>query len=161
MSNVLGAGGQLLMPASQGRPKGGVRATFGFGVVTLLLLPSQIGYQDLAALLGQAPSSAGRLQRAALVSPFGTVHEQRLNLPQPVGASVPVAAGYTLASFDPGAGDLGAMIRQRGLGDGAHGRSDAAAVDRSRKGDFAASRKGDRLTVATRSEQAAPLAQRR
>jgi spore germination cell wall hydrolase CwlJ-like protein len=129
-----------------------------FGVVTLLLLPSEIGYQDLAGLMARASASVDKPQRAAIASAFGTIHEQRFNLPKPVGASIPAPAGFTLASFDPSGSDFAGMMRERGLDDSGQGRSSAATVDRSRKGDFAAARKGDRLPVAVRSDQRTPVA---
>jgi spore germination cell wall hydrolase CwlJ-like protein len=135
------------MLASHGRPKGGLRPPFGFGVLILLLLPSELGYQDLAGLIARQPLVTERSQKAALVSPFGTIHEQRFSLPQPVGASIPPSLGYTLVGLDPNATDLTGSIRERVMGENATRAYGESMVDRSRKGDFAASRKGDRLIV--------------
>ena len=104
-----GAGGQLLMLASHGRPKGGLRAPFGFSIFLLLVLPSKLGYLDLAGLTAGQPPFPERSQRAALVSPFGTIHGQRISFPQPVGATIPVSLGYTLAGFDPNGEFTGAI----------------------------------------------------
>jgi spore germination cell wall hydrolase CwlJ-like protein len=136
-----------------------LRAPFGFGVLTLLLLPSQLGYQDLAGLIARQPVTE-RAQKAALGSPFGTIHEQKLSLPQPVGASMPPpTSGYTLAAFDPNGADFSSAILDRALGENRNRRYGESMVDRSRKGDFAVSSKGDRL-IAHRSDPAKPQGSR-
>jgi spore germination cell wall hydrolase CwlJ-like protein len=135
------------MLASHGRPKGGLRAPFGFGVLTLLLLPSELGYQDLAGLIARQSPATERAQKAAFASPFGTIHEQKFSLPQPVGASIPSSFGYTLVGFDPGSTDFTGAIPGRARGESANRRYGDSMVDRSGKGDFAGSRKGDRLIV--------------
>jgi spore germination cell wall hydrolase CwlJ-like protein len=146
------------MLASHGRPKGGLRPPFGFGVLILLLLPSELGYQDLAGLVARQPPVTERSQKAAFVSPFGTIHEQRFSLPQPVGASIPPSLGYTLAGFDPNDSDLTGSIRERVLGENATRDYGESMVDRSRKSDFAVSRKGDRL-IALKSDLVKSLPQ--
>ena len=50
-----GAGASLLMVASRNGPKGGLAPPFGLGVMMLLLLTSEVGYQDLAALIARPP----------------------------------------------------------------------------------------------------------
>src|SRR3989440_6206631 len=150
-----GAGGQLLMLALHGRPKGGLRAPFCFGVLTLALLPSELGYQDLTAALGRQAQLTERSQKAAFVSAFGTIHEQRFTVPDQVGASIPAPLGFTLAGYDPG--DPTVSLIERALGGGASGGSRAAIVDRNRKGDFVVSGKGDRLAV--KIENAKPAGQ--
>jgi spore germination cell wall hydrolase CwlJ-like protein len=147
------------MLASRGRPKGALRAPFGFGVLILLLLPSELGYQDLAGLIARQSQISERSQKAAfVVSAFGTIHEQRFSLPQPVGASIPPSLGFTLAGFDPNASDLTGSILERALGENATRGYGESLVDRSRKGDFAVSRKGDRL-IALKSDYAKSPAQ--
>src|SRR5271165_4674072 len=140
-----GAGGQLLMLALHGRPKGGLRAPFGFSIFLLLVLPSKLGYQDSAGLIAGQPARPERSQKAALVSPFGTIHEQRLSVPQPVGATIPLSSGYTLVGFDPNGGESTGAILGHARGERANRPYGETMVDRSRKGDFAVSHKGDRL----------------
>src|SRR6516164_7689240 len=69
-----GAGASLLMVASRNRPEGGVGTPFGLGVLMLLLLSSEVGQQDLAALIARQPV-VDRAQKAAFASPFGTGDE--------------------------------------------------------------------------------------
>src|SRR5271165_4204869 len=140
-----GAGGQLLMLALHGRPKGGLRAPFGFSIFLLLVLPSKLGYQDSAGLIAGQPARPERSQKAALVSPFGTIHEQRFSFPQPVGSTIPLSSGYPLVGFDPNGGEATGAILGHPRGERANRQYGESMVDRSRKGDFAVSHKGDRL----------------
>jgi spore germination cell wall hydrolase CwlJ-like protein len=139
------------MLASHARPKGCFRAPFGFGILILLLLPSKIGYQDLAGLIARKPVGE-RSQKALFASPFGTIHEQNLSLPQPVGASIPASLGYTLVGLDPDGPDVAGSIFERVRGENATRSYGESMVNRSRKGDFAISHKGDRL-IALKSDQ--------
>jgi spore germination cell wall hydrolase CwlJ-like protein len=139
------------MLASHGRPKGGLRAPFGFSICLLLVLPSKLGYQDLAGLVAVQAPRPERSQKAALVSPFGTIHEQKFSVPQPVGATIPLSSGYTLVGFDPNGGESTGAILGHARGERANRPYGEAMVDRSRKGDFAVSHKGDRL-IAVKGE---------
>jgi spore germination cell wall hydrolase CwlJ-like protein len=159
------------MVASRERPEGGFMAPFGLGILMLLVLPSEVGYQDLAALIGRA-SVVERAHKGALASTFGTIHQPTLRMPRPVGATIPSSLGYTLVGLEPNNADITGSIRARILGEGAtHG---GPLVDRSKKGDFgvarkedrAAALKGDRLAAANpqavpveKPPQAAPVAQ--
>jgi spore germination cell wall hydrolase CwlJ-like protein len=150
-----GAGGQLLMLASHGGPKGGLRAPFGFSIFLLLVLPSKLGYQDLAGQAAVPTALSQQSQRAALVT-FGAVHEQRISFPQPVGSTVPLSLGYTLAGFDPNGGELTDAIPGPARGERPDRQYRESMVDRSRKADFAVSHKGDRLIVMKRDDSRLP-----
>jgi hypothetical protein len=45
------------MVAPVDRPSGVLAGTFGVGILTFLLLPSEVGYQDLAALIARDVAS--------------------------------------------------------------------------------------------------------
>ena len=144
------------MLASHGRPKGGLKAPFGFGVLIVLMLPGGIGSQDLAGLLArQFPGE--RSQRSLVASPFDTIHEQRLSSAQPIGAAIPASLGYTLVGFDPNRAEVGGSILERGLGESANRDYSEPRVNRTRKGDFALSHKSDRLVVAKKDYQVATV----
>ncbi len=119
-------------------------APFGLGVLMLLLLPSEVGYQDLAALIGRAPI-VERAHKGALASTFGTIHQPTLHMPRPLGAAIPSSLGYTLVSLDPNNADITGSIRERVLGEGT--MLGGPVVDRSKKGDFGVARKEDRVTA--------------
>src|SRR5947207_4684980 len=79
------------MVASRNRPKGGL-APFGLGILTFLLTPSVIGYQELAAYIARqgAPVERGG-QAHNIASPFGTIHAPAITLPRPISAVLPAS----------------------------------------------------------------------
>ncbi|HEY7245919.1 MAG TPA: cell wall hydrolase [Xanthobacteraceae bacterium] len=125
------------------------------GVLILLTLQSSVGRQDLAALMARQPVSAGRSQGAHVAWSLSTDPEQTFQVADATGGWVPVSPGYTLAGFDPRSnGSIQERIATEKEIYGA-GRS---VVDRSRKSDYALSRKGDRLVSATRADQSKSVA---
>ena len=54
---------------------------FGLSVLVLSLVPTQIGYQDLAALLARQPDVSQRARAHVLASPFGTIHAATFSFP--------------------------------------------------------------------------------
>src|SRR5262245_7857719 len=87
------------MVASRNRPEGGLGTPFGLGVLMLLLLSSEVGHQDLAALIARQPV-VDRTQKAAFASPFGTIHEAKFSVAA-VGDSIPLPLDFKLIGFDP------------------------------------------------------------
>ena len=140
-----GAGASLLMVASRNRPEGGLGTPFGLGVLMLLLLSSEVGHQDLAALIARQPV-VDRTQKAAFASPFGTIHEAKFSVAA-VGDSIPLPLDFKLIGFDPNDPGVSGSIRERFLGEEALFASPYAGpmVDRSRKGDYGVAGGGDRL----------------
>ena len=57
------------MVASCNRPEGGLRTSLWLGVMMLLALPSEVGYQDLATLLMRQPV-VNRAQKTAFAEQF-------------------------------------------------------------------------------------------
>ena len=134
------------MVASRNKPEGGLRTSLWLGVMMLLALPSEVGYQDLATLLTRQPV-VNRAQKTAFASTFGTIHEAPYNLPEPVGASIPIPPGYTLAGLDAGHADVTASLRDRLFGvESAFSANPYAGpvIDRTRKGDYGVAAKDDR-----------------
>ncbi len=98
------------MIASRSRPKGARVGPFGLSVLALVLVPSQIGYQDLAALLVRQQDVSQRARAYALASPFGTIHAATFSFPRPVGTLIPEPPAYLLASLNPGDPDVTGSI---------------------------------------------------
>ena len=142
------------MVASRNRPEGGLRTPFGLGVLILLLQTSEVGYQDLAALIARQPPVVERLQKAAFASPFGTIHEAKFSIPRPIGAAIPPTLGYALVGLDPSKADITGSIRERILGEGV--LPFGPMIDRSRKGDYGVMRKSDRA-VALKGDRLKPV----
>lgn len=158
-----------LIIASRDGPEGGLATPFSLGVMFLLLLSSEVGYQDLAALLERVPPVIDRTHKAAFASPFGTIHEVKFVMPRPLGASIPPKLGYTLAGLDPNNADITGSIRERVLGEAAFFAPSYAGplVDRSGKGDYGVVRmpdrpialKGDRLSSTSQVQVRQEVAQ--
>jgi len=151
-----GAGASLLMVASRNRPEGGLGTPFGLGVLVLLLLSSEIGQQDLAALIARQPL-VDRAQKAAFASPFGTIHEAKFSVADAMGDSIPLPLDFKLIGFDPNDPGVTGSIRERFLGDEASFASPYSGpmVDRSRKGDYGVAGRGDRL-IALKGDRLKP-----
>src|SRR5215470_19729462 len=151
-------------PLHNGPKVGGVIASFGLGIVALVLMPRAVGYQELAALIArQVPV----VERNTSVSSLGPVRVASLTLPQPVGTALPPSLHYTLSGLDPANADITVSIRERMMRDVAiemePGMTAGLTIDRRLKGDrldakpapVAAlqptmGRKGDRLDIRTR-----------
>src|SRR5947209_18914315 len=87
------------MVPSRNGPKGAEIASFGLAILVFLLTPTQVGYQELAALVAQQPAVAARWREHLIASPFGTIHAATFNLPRPVGTSIPEPPMVRLASL--------------------------------------------------------------
>src|SRR5437764_6562951 len=151
MRRGFGVGVIISMAASCVGPEGGLRASFVLGMLMLLLVPSEVGYQDLAAFTARQPALVDRAQKAAFASAMGTIHEATLSLSRSLGTAAPEALDYTLVGLDPRPGEIAGSIRERILGGSVV--LGGPALDRSRKGDYglaarndaSAARKTDRL----------------
>src|ERR1700688_2266842 len=88
------------MAASRVRMMGAPSAPFWFSAFFLALMPTSIGYQDLAALLAQQPGVSQRWRDHLIASPFGTIEPATFSYGRPIGTSV---LGYQTVNFDPGA----------------------------------------------------------
>jgi hypothetical protein len=87
------------MVPSRNGPKGAEVASFGLGILVFFLTPTQVGYQDLAALMAQQPAIAARWREHLIAPPFGTVHAATFSLPRPVGTAIPEYPLVRLASL--------------------------------------------------------------
>ena len=127
------------MLALHRRPKGII--AFGLSILTFHLMPSAIGEQDLAGPVTRSLELSSRARASTAVSTFGTIHEAKFKLPQPVGTTIPQPVGLTLASVD--ARDLdpaGAGRGQERLEFPAIRELDFPTVERRLKGDMLAAR---------------------
>jgi spore germination cell wall hydrolase CwlJ-like protein len=154
---------------------GGAVASFGLGIVALVLMPRAVGYQELAALIARQVPVVERSQGASFVSPIGAVQVASLTLPQPVATALPPSLNYTLAGLDPANADITVSIRERMMRDVAiemePGMTAGLTIDRRLKGDrvdakpaqvatlqSSSGRKGDRLDIRTQPAAAPPVA---
>ena len=87
------------MSVMRNRPKGARFASFGIGLCIFALLPNEIGYQDIAALLARQPGVAERWQKRVF-SAASTIQVATYSFSRPIGTSSPPSAAYRLASLD-------------------------------------------------------------
>lgn len=125
------------MPVLRNRSKGARFAPFGLVLCLLTVTPTQIGYQDLAALLARQPEVTERVQQYLFASSRRILQVASFNLPRPIGTQTPETALYRLASLDGESADIAGSISQHPLGRALRPlqRSDFPKVVRSSKGD--------------------------
>src|SRR3978361_2396320 len=87
------------MSVVRNRPKGARFAFFGLGLCGFALIPTELGYQDIAALLARQPGIAERWQKRVF-SAASTIQLATYSFARPIGTSVPSPAGYMLASLE-------------------------------------------------------------
>jgi hypothetical protein len=128
-------------------PKGARFALFGLGLSIFALMPTEIGYQDIASLLARQPGVAERWQKR-MFSAMGTIHVAAYSFGRPIGTSSPQVATYRLARLDSQGGDLAGSITRNPIAapPPRYVASDFPKVDRTLK--------GDRLGVAPPAEAA-------
>jgi hypothetical protein len=93
------------MAASRVRVMGASLAPFSFSAFLLALMPTSIGYQDLAALFAQQTGVSLQSREHMAASLFGTVEPAIFTYGRPVGTAIPEPLGFQLASFDPDTAD--------------------------------------------------------
>src|SRR4030088_1459503 len=124
------------MSVMRNRPKGARFASFGIGLCIFALLPSEIGYQDIAALLARQPGVAERWQKRVF-SAASTIQVATYSFGRPIGTSSPQSATYRLASLDNQGIDITGAVTRNPLASPPprYQASDFPKVDRTLKGD--------------------------
>src|SRR6266404_3676293 len=87
------------MSVMRNRPKGARFASFGIGLCVFALMPTEIGYQDIASLLARQPGVAERWQKRVF-SAVSTIQVATYSFGRPIGTSTPQTATYRLARLD-------------------------------------------------------------
>jgi Cell Wall Hydrolase len=108
-------------------------ARFWFSACCVALMPTSIGYQDLAALLsrGRAAPSQWHL----IASPFGTVEAATFRYSRPVGSAIPEPLGLQTVNFDPRSLDAFSWKVDEPLNVRPAHQIEYPTVDRRHKGD--------------------------
>jgi spore germination cell wall hydrolase CwlJ-like protein len=104
----------------------------GLVAAVFVVPPTQIGYQDAAALTARQPVVSERWQHG-LASPFGTIDAATFSFPQPLGAIVPGPPVYQLASYGRQSLDVTGSL---GAPPGGATPPEYQRIDRRLKGDF-------------------------
>jgi len=118
------------------RPKGARFAPFGLGLCVFALMPTEIGYQDIASLLARQPGVAERWQKRVF-SAASTIQVATYSFGRPIGTSTPHTVNYRLASLDNQGIDITGSVTRNPivLPPPRYQASDFPKVDRTLKGD--------------------------
>jgi spore germination cell wall hydrolase CwlJ-like protein len=124
------------MSVKRNRPKGARFAPFGLGLCVFALMPTEIGYQDIASLLARQPGVAERWQKRVF-SAASTIQLATYSFGRPIGTSIPHTATYRLASLDNQGIDITGSVTRNPLTQAPprYQASDFPKVDRTLKGD--------------------------
>ena len=88
------------MSVLRNRPKGARFASFGLGLCVFALIPTEIGYQDIAALLARQPGVAERWQKRVFSSAVASIQVATFSFGRPIGTASRASATFQLASLD-------------------------------------------------------------
>src|ERR1700693_3975517 len=83
-------------------------ASFWLSAVCIALMPTSVGYQDLAAFIAQRPGIAANWRDHLIASPFGTIEPATYSYAGRTGTVAPEPLGYQTVNFDPRALDANA-----------------------------------------------------
>jgi spore germination cell wall hydrolase CwlJ-like protein len=146
------------MSVMRNRPKGARRASFGLGLCVFVLMPNEIGYQDIASLLARQPGVAERWQKRVF-SPAASIQLATYSFGRPIGTSTPESATYRLASLDNQGIDIAGSVTHNPLPKAPprYQASDFPTVDRTLKGDRLVPAPGAQPEATTPAENAPKL----
>jgi spore germination cell wall hydrolase CwlJ-like protein len=118
------------------RPKGARFAPFGLGLCVFALIPTEVGYQDIASLLARQPGVAERWQKRVF-SAVSTIQVATYSFGRPIGTSTPRSVTYRLASLDNQGIDITGSLTRNPITQAPprYQPSDFPKVDRTLKGD--------------------------
>jgi len=108
-------------------------ARFWFSGFCAALMPTSIGYQDLAALIARAHGAPA--QWHLIASPFGTVQAATFNYSRSIGSAIPESLGLQTVNFDPRSLDAFSWKIDEPLSVRPARQIEYPAVDREHKGD--------------------------
>jgi spore germination cell wall hydrolase CwlJ-like protein len=125
------------MSVMRNRPKGARLASFGLGLCVFALIPTEVGYQDIASLLARQPGVAERWQKRVFASAVSTIQVATFSFGRPLGTATPQAAPYRLTSLDNQGIDITGSVTHNPLVQPQHRYQPAEfpTVDRTLKGD--------------------------
>ena len=124
------------MSVVRNRPKGARFASFGLGLCVFAVIPTELGYQDIASLLARQPGVAERWQKRVF-SAASTIQVATYSFGRPIGTSSPQSARYRLASLDNQGIDITGSLTRNPLVQAPprYQAADFPRVDRTLKGD--------------------------
>jgi spore germination cell wall hydrolase CwlJ-like protein len=124
------------MSVMRNQPKGARVASFGLGLWVFALIPTEIGYQDIASLLARQPGVAERWQKR-VYSAASNIQVATYSFGRPIGTSSPQSATFQLARLDNQGIDITGAVTRNPIVQTPprYQASDFPKVDRTLKGD--------------------------
>ncbi len=124
------------MSVMRNRPKGARFALFGLGLCIFALIPTELGYQDIASLLARQPGVAERWQKR-VSSAASNIQLATYSFSRPIGTASPQTVDYRLARLDNQGIDITGSVTRNPIVPAAprYQMSDFPSVDRTLKGD--------------------------
>jgi spore germination cell wall hydrolase CwlJ-like protein len=124
------------MSVLRNRPKGVGSASFGLGLCVFALIPTEIGYQDIASLLARQPGVAERWQKRVFSS-ASTIQLATYSFGRPIGTSIPRPSSHVLASLDNQGTDITGSLTRNPIVQSPprYHAADFPKVNRTMKGD--------------------------
>src|SRR3954469_15519143 len=118
------------------QPRGARFASFGIGLCVFALMPTEIGYQDIASLLARQPGVAERWQKRVF-SAASSIQLATYSFGRPMGTAAPQSANYRLAGLDTQGLDVTGSLTRNPIMQPPmrYHPSDFPKVDRTLKGD--------------------------
>src|SRR6187549_3645790 len=124
------------MSVMRNRSKGARFAPFGLGLCIFALIPTELGYQDIASLLARQPGVAERWQKR-VHSAASNIQLATYSFARPIGTASPQTVNYRLASLDNQGIDITGSVTRNPIlpAPPRYQTSDFPKVDRTLKGD--------------------------
>src|ERR1700722_6412497 len=111
-------------------------ARFWLSAFCIALMPTSIGYQDLAALIAHRPAVSGTWGGEHLIaSPFGTIERATFNFTRPIGTVIPEPLDFQNVNFDPRSLDAYAWKVDEALTGRPARQVEYPTINRTNKGD--------------------------
>jgi spore germination cell wall hydrolase CwlJ-like protein len=125
------------MSVLRNRPKGARFASFGLGLCVFALIPTEVGYQDIASLLARQPGVAERWQKRVFASTVSSIQVATFSFGRPIGTSSRASATFQLASLDNQGIDITGSVTRNPIVQAPprYQASDFPKVNRTLKGD--------------------------
>jgi spore germination cell wall hydrolase CwlJ-like protein len=124
------------MSVMRNRPKGAQFALFGLGLCFFAVMPTEVGYQDIASLLARQPGVAERWQKRVVASAVSSIQVATFSFGRSIGTSSRNPT-FQLASFETSGDDITGALTRNPLTQAPrrYEAADFPAVDRTLKGD--------------------------
>src|SRR6266481_8694906 len=124
------------MSVMRNRSKGARGAPFGLGLCVFALIPTEIGYQDVASLLARQPGVAERWQKRVF-SAASNIQVATYSFGRPIGTSLPQSATFQLARLNNQGIDITGSVTRNPIVQTPprYQAADFPKVDRTLKGD--------------------------